>query len=317
MLANTLILLWLTYRYTMQYTLLSPNDCILFNGTKVIERPFNTSTLTERFTHETVRLINNSTKPAFIVMGYDKMHTAIETSSRFVNISGNGRYNDGMMELDDSLNRIHSALATKTDNYIMIILSDNGPHREEHIYSGSSYPLRGGKGQAFDGGVRTNAAVIMVKDGIKITKKITHPVSTMDIIPTLLDLINVDYNKNEFDGRSLVNLIEDKPISPKPLFFYCGTRIHSMLCQNDLKIHFETGVFDDQMNEMCPSTTLCSCKGIKHKIPIVYNITHDMTERQPINTNIKQCLRLLEQHKNVSGKLPSVLGYYPRPWLEF
>lgn len=101
------------------------------------------------------------------------------------------------------------------ENTYIIFLSDNGgrtsqPIGGEQKFSGN-FPLREGKGSMYEGGIRVPFVVIGpdVNPG-----SISHvPVTSVDILPTLADLVGYKENLPEnLDGGSMVDLIHNQGI---------------------------------------------------------------------------------------------------------
>ena len=128
----------------------------------------------------------------------------------------------GMVEvLDDAVGKLLETLEEEglMDNTIIIFFSDNGgwswgPNEHVHEkYKGvpqtSNLPLRGGKANIYEGGIRVPLLVSWpgeIESGIINTKDI---VSSVDIYPTLLDMCGIDPLPNQlFDGMSILPAIK-------------------------------------------------------------------------------------------------------------
>lgn len=92
------------------------------------------------------------------------------------------------------------------DNTIVLFFSDNGGA----VYAtGGSYnvPLRGGKGETFEGGIRV-VSTIRWPAKIKPGSKVESIFSIMDVFPTLASAASIEpQNKRKFDGRNMLNAI--------------------------------------------------------------------------------------------------------------
>jgi len=111
--------------------------------------------------------------------------------------------------VDKELGRLYSFLKNKKllDNTIFIILSDHGDNFGEH----NTYLCRGG---LYDASV--HVPLIMHIPGI-LPKRISELTQTIDIAPTILELIGD--KKTKMDGKSLLKLIKTgKPVRKKVLF---------------------------------------------------------------------------------------------------
>jgi arylsulfatase A-like enzyme len=93
-------------------------------------------------------------------------------------------------------------------NTIIIYLSDNGPNTWRWNDS-----MKGKKGSTDEGGVRT-PLIIKWEGTFESGKKITRIAAAIDLLPTLSDLVQIEYSpKNSLDGKSLKPLLlEDNPV---------------------------------------------------------------------------------------------------------
>ena len=141
--------------------------------------------------------------------------------------------------VDRSLGRLRGELRTLgiADETILWFCSDNGGARGPTSTGG----LRGGKGSIWEGGIRVPGIIDYPR---KIPKPRTTavPCGTVDIYPTILDLLGVKVpdQPQPLDGVSLADLLDGKmPARPKPLAFWNRSRGggHAAIIDNDLKLH--------------------------------------------------------------------------------
>jgi arylsulfatase A-like enzyme len=118
------------------------------------------------------------------------------------------------------------------DNTLLIFLSDNGGviHiREKNRLLTSNRPLRGGKANTYEGGIRV-PWLVRYPGQIKAGTRSDVPVVSTDLFPTLLDYAGVPLPQGQaVDGRSLRPLWEGGAIPEEPLFFDFP-HIFGMLC---------------------------------------------------------------------------------------
>ena len=106
--------------------------------------------------------------------------------------------------MDQAIGRVLTELDKEgiADNTIVMFFSDNGGA----VYSyGGAYnaPLRGGKGETFEGGIRV---VSMIRWPAKIPagSKVESILSVMDVFPTIAAIAGVTpQNRRQFDGRDM------------------------------------------------------------------------------------------------------------------
>lgn len=103
-----------------------------------------------------------------------------------------------------------------SDNTLLWYTSDNGAQGP-----GETGGLRGKKGSLWEGGIRV-PAIIEWPDVIKANRITDVPASTVDIYPTVLDLLDIKVKHQPvLDGVSLLPLIEGKPFKrTKPMGFW-------------------------------------------------------------------------------------------------
>lgn len=194
--------------------------------------------LTEALTLEANRQIDKAVeekRPFFLYMAHYAVHAPFDADPRFIdNYRGKGKSDNAaafaaLVEgMDKSLGDIVSHVTELGigDNTFIIFLGDNGsdaPLGSEKGYS-SSAPLRGKKGTEYEGGVRVPFIASWVKQDDKSENQQKLPIkpnsihsklgTVADIYPTLLNLADVEFDKNTIiDGYDLKpQLIGEKKI---------------------------------------------------------------------------------------------------------
>lgn len=126
----------------------------------------------------------------------------------------------GMLEnVDENLGRLVDYLETSglADNTILIFTTDNGTaqgarvegHRlDGFVNKGYNAGMRGIKASKYEGGHRVPLFIHWKNGGINIGKDIDDLTAHYDIVPTLVDLCELNVKPElKFDGQSLVPLI--------------------------------------------------------------------------------------------------------------
>lgn len=185
----------------------------------IIEQPVKQETLTQRYTEETIRFIEqNSRKPFFVYLPHNMPHIPLFASEKFKGKSAGGLYGDVVEELDWSVGEILAALKRLgvEKNTLVIFASDNGPW-----YQGSPGPLRGRKGWTYDGGVRV-PGIVSWPGKIKARRVSDEPLATIDLFPTLLALAGeTNGSKLPLDGNNAANFLLGKEAkSPENLYLF-------------------------------------------------------------------------------------------------
>lgn len=192
----------------------------LMRGEEIVEYPADQSTLTERYTQEAVKFIQeHRNEPFFIYLPHTMVHEPLAASAGFRGKSGSGLLEDAIEELDWSVGQILQTLKeTKLDeNTLVIFTSDNG------AALGSSAPWRGKKATNFEGGVREPC--IMRWPG-KIPAGTTCPqiAGNIDLLPTFAKLGGAELPKDRvLDGREITSLMFRPQSDPvRNTHFYFG-----------------------------------------------------------------------------------------------
>jgi len=178
--------------------------------------------LTDRLADEAVELIHRSAdRPFFLHFSFYAVHTPVldqgkpELVEKYRQLPSDGRQRNpnyaAMMEsMDEAVGRVRAELERSgvAERTIIVFTSDNGAVARD---ISSNVPLRGQKGQHWEGGERVPAVIYwpgMTEPGTVSDE----PIITMDFYPTILAMTGVanEGNRGEgTDGLSLVPLVEN------------------------------------------------------------------------------------------------------------
>ena len=184
-----------------------------------------TTTITER----AVDFINrNKDKPFFLYVPHPMPHQPIAVSDKFKGKSKLGLYGDVIMEIDWSVGEILRSLKSNQieDNTLVIFASDNGPWLNFGDWGGSAGPLREGKGTMWEGGARV-PCIMQWPSSIQPNRVTSKIAGTIDILPTIADIIGTDNLNPNIDGVSLLPLLLNEPnATPRnQLYYYYGKKL--------------------------------------------------------------------------------------------
>ena len=169
---------------------------------------------TELIGDEAVRIIKEAkddSSPFFLYVAFNAIHTPNDVLPRhwaqFGHIKDEKRREKAAMmaSLDEQVGRILNALdyTRATNNTFLLFSSDNGGG----IPAGSvNLPLRDGKWAVYEGGIRV-AAALRWPDGIEGGRKLTEPISYIDIYPTLLKIAEARPSGKPFDGEDVLDVL--------------------------------------------------------------------------------------------------------------
>ncbi len=130
-----------------------------------------------------------------------------------------------VQSLDDNIGKMLDALDRLgiADNTILIFYSDNGGNMYNEVDGTtptSNAPLRGGKGNLWEGGVRV-PAIFAWSGRIEAGSRSDAMIQSTDIFPTLMELLDLQRPKGaKFDGRSIVPALEGRPFDRGPIFTF-------------------------------------------------------------------------------------------------
>lgn len=184
--------------------------------------------LTGIYTDEAIKVIEtNQDKPFFLYLAHTFPHRPLAASEKFKGKSAGGLYGDAVEEIDWNAGRLIDVLKRLNldHNTLIIFTSDNGPW-----YDGSPGPLRGRKGQSFEGGFRVPFIARWVG---KIPRGTVCDEMTMniDIFPTMMALAGLGLPKDRsIDGTSMAPQLENPTAAmpPRDLYFYHQGTLEAM-----------------------------------------------------------------------------------------
>jgi len=183
--------------------------------TKVIENRTTVETddyLTDELSDAAVRFIKKQHKEDqhfMLYLAYNAPHTHLQATekylARFPEIKDKRRktYAAMVSAVDDGVGRVLKTLEENgmDENTIVVFLSDNGGASNNGSDNG---PLRGKKGDLFEGGIRVPFAMKW-KGGIPKGQTYEKPISSLDIMATIVARTDVKINsKRPLDGVDLI-----------------------------------------------------------------------------------------------------------------
>ena len=282
--------------------------------------------LTMRLAEETTNFISeNKDKPFFAFLSFYAVHTPLQTTQKKwkkyrdkaiakgiaetgfkmervlpVSTTQENPIYGGLVEtMDDAVGVVLEKLkALHLDkNTIIVFTSDNGG-LVSSVYGASAtsnFPLRGGKGYQWEGGIR-EPYLIKVPYLKNNPKKVNYPVSGIDFYPTLLDLAGIQTKQSQkTDGISLLPLLKGESINNRPLFWHYphygnqGGEPTSIIRKGDWKlIHY----WEDDHDEL-------------------YNLLNDPSEKNDVSKN--EVNISLELRSELDAFLLETKAVFPNP----
>jgi hypothetical protein len=319
-----LLFAWVWW-YTGHLTLVNPLGCVLYRGTEIVQQPLTLVNLTQRVTADAqqfVRAAARAQRPFFLYLPFVKVHTALFTNDEFRGRSRSGFYGDNVEEMDWAVGQIMQTLRDEgvARNTITYFSSDNGPFLERGVEGGYAGVLRGAKGQNWEGGIRV-PGIMHWPDGVAPGSVLGTAVSTMDVLPTTLAIVDAALGEKEgalegleeeeeeevvagerenihLDGKDIRAWVPGLHGTPADeararaggvphdfLFHYCGNDVHAVRIRGRYKLHYRTALAEDDALRpgSCPSSSICHCHNARtHNPPLIYDVLEDPGETTPL-----------------------------------
>ena len=174
------------------------NNPIVRGSQPVLEKEY----FTDAITRESVDFIDrHSDKPFFLFVSYNAVHSPLQAADnymkKFNHIEDIQRQIFAAMlaNLDDSVGDILKKLANEDleNNTLVFFLSDNGGPTKE--LTSSNLPLRGGKGQMYEGGIRV-PFLFQWPGKVPAGKTYDRPVLSTDIFATIHEAAGIAKGEN-------------------------------------------------------------------------------------------------------------------------
>lgn len=203
--------------------------------------------LEDRMGDEAVAFMEaNKDKPFFLNYWQFSVHAPFDAKAAYVerhrkradprDAQRSPTYAAMVQSLDENVGKMLDALDRLglSENTIVIFFSDNGGNMYNTVDGTtptSNRPLRGGKGNNWDGGTRVPAVVVWpgeVRPGSRSDTRIT----STDFYPTLLEMLGLNQRDGQiFDGLSIVPALRGRALERDAIFsfFPHSTRVPDSL----------------------------------------------------------------------------------------
>lgn len=268
----------------------------LYRNTAVIDTLDDQSMLTTNYTEEALAFIEKSKdKPFFLYLAHSMTHVPLFVSDKFKGKSGQGLYGDVMMEVDWSVGQVREKLEELglAENTIIIFTSDNGPWLSYGGHAGLTAGLKEGKGTSWDGGIR-EPGIFVWPNHFPAGKVENQAAMTIDILPTLAEITGSRLPELPIDGRSILPILEDKEMEPKPYFAYYN--------RNELQ-----AVIYGKWKMVFPHTYRSILEGTEMRndgIPVKYHMLKlEKSELFDLSTDPNETTDLSESNPEIVSKL--------------
>lgn len=208
--------------------------------------------VTDLLTAEAIRRIENRSDgmPFFLYVPLTAVHLPIREPQSWLDrvpegISGDvpRQYAACILHLDDAVGRMLAAVERvgETDNTLVVFTSDNGgstaenndpQYPNDHCPSGkltgNNLPLRGKKGDLYEGGTRV-PTIVCWPGVIPAGSSNNTPVHVVDWMPTFCALagVQVDAQLSQWDGTNIWPLLNGNATIPERSLYSAGVQFRS------------------------------------------------------------------------------------------
>jgi arylsulfatase A-like enzyme len=216
-------------------------DFPLYENDKALGTYSDMAHVTQEFSTRAIKWIGeHKDEPFFMWLAHTMPHKKIDASKQFKGSTKRGLYGDVISEIDWQTGKLLDALKEWgiDENTVVVFFSDNG-HWGKKDNAGSSYPLRGGKMGAYEGGHRV--CFVARGPGIIPAGTVNHEIATsMDIMPTFAKLAGATMPSDRIiDGKDIEALLrmKDGATSPHEAYFFYKTTTMRSVRQGKWKLH--------------------------------------------------------------------------------
>lgn len=208
------------------YFKLDDPDDPIYRGTNAIHE---TGYLTDRLGEEAVSFVQRHTaQPFFLYLAFNAVHAPLQAPADEI-----AKFNTGSTErntllamgkrMDDAIGKLVTTLKKegRWNNTLLFFISDNGGPLAQ---TADNTPLRGGKHQDYEGGIRVPFLVCW-PDQIKGGRESQAPVISLDFLPTALAAAGLPSPTDQpLDGINLLPIARgETPPTSRNLFWCSGS----------------------------------------------------------------------------------------------
>jgi arylsulfatase A len=270
--------------------------------------------LTNMKTNHALRLIQQwQNEPFFIYFSYYQVHTPIKGRSDMVHyyqqildsgedfLHTDPEYAAMVEAVDRSVGRVHAKLEELglDDNTLIIFTSDNGGLDRGNGTPTNNYPLREGKGTAYEGGIRV-PTIVRWPGVIPEGTVFEEPVITHDFFPTIIEITGSEGSYEHManlDGVSIIPILinPSATLNREALYWHYphyhtqGATPYTAVRAGDWKaIHF----YEDDRIEL-------------------YNLAEDLSEEQDLSDEMPE--KAAEMRVMIEARRAEVDAQDPKP----
>jgi arylsulfatase A-like enzyme len=235
--------------------------------------------LTETLGREAIAFIDRHQKgPFFLYLAFNAVHTPLQATEpalkKFAAVEDKTRRIclAQVSSLDDAIGAVLSKLRTAglEEQTLVFFLSDNGGAIGKFAPNGASNtPLRGSKGDTWEGGIRV-PFLVQWKGTLPAGKVYDHPVIQIDIHSTALAVAGVAAKPDwKLDGTDLLPFLEGKNAKPPHTALYWRFGEQMAIRMGDWKLVRADLATDKQFGDIA-------------RKPMLFNLADDISEKKDL-----------------------------------
>ncbi len=208
------------------------------NG-EVIQQQPDQRGITERYVDECLQFMRRErNRPFFLYLAHMYVHVPLFIPKQFLDASRNGAYGGAVACIDWAMGMIEAELKRLgiKDETLVIFTSDNGSRVRDE--GGSNAPLRGTKGETWEGGQRV-PCIMRWPEKMAPGCTCEGVAASVDLFATLSEIVGVPLPADrKLDSISLVKtILEDAPTGRDVFAYYKGPNLEAVR-RGDWKLHF-------------------------------------------------------------------------------
>lgn len=203
--------------YLSHFNLFNTNPELSRNGAKPEKFSGDGSEVIVDEALKYVDSVKDSKKPFFLVIWFASCHDKHQPLAKYKDLYSKlpeewANYFGEITGIDSAMGNLRSGLQSRglERDTLIWYTSDNGSTSPANEIAG----LRGAKGSLWEGGIRVPGSIVWPGH---ITKPMRPQISanSLDIMPTVLDLLEITVENHEFDGISLWPLIQGREMTER------------------------------------------------------------------------------------------------------
>ena len=205
----------------------------LMGDEEIIELPVDQRTITRRYTDKAIEFITaNRENPFFLYLPHSMPHLPLYVPDELHRADDPNPYKTVIEHIDAETGRIIDAIKELglAENTYVIFTSDNGPWIQFKHHAGSAGPLRSGKGNTYEGGLRV-PCVMWAPCRIPAGTETAEMASALDLLPTIASIVGIDVPaRGPIDGVDISTLLHGGGQSPRDelLYYSRGGDLHGI-----------------------------------------------------------------------------------------